>query len=63
VNVETLETELVTYFTRTRPGAHRPDDFDGFPMFMRGGKRLVFCSNRANEKPNETNVFVVDWID
>jgi Tol biopolymer transport system component len=63
VDVETLEVERVTWFERTRPGAHRSDDFDGFPMFTRDGKRLVFCSNRFNDKPNETNVFVADWVD
>ncbi len=30
-------------------------------MFTRDAKRLVFCSNRFNAKPNETNVFVADW--
>jgi len=61
VDVETREVERVTYFQRTREGAHRSDDFDGFPMFTRDGKRLVWCSNRNNDKPNETNVFVADW--
>ncbi|MDA1194736.1 MAG: hypothetical protein O2894_06090 [Planctomycetota bacterium] len=63
VDIDTGKTERVTYFERKRPGARRSDDFDGFPMFTRDGKRLVFCSNRANEKPNETNVFVADWVD
>ena len=36
--------------------------FDGFPMFSPDGRRLVFCSNRHNGKPNETNVFVADWV-
>ena len=36
--------------------------FDGFPMFSPDGKRLVFCSNRHNARPGETNVFVADWI-
>jgi len=61
VDVETGETERVTHFERRRPGEHRSDDFDGFPMFTRDGKRLVWCSNRYNDKPNETNVFVADW--
>jgi TolB protein len=61
VDVETGALERVTHFARTRPGAHRSDDFDGFPMFTHDGKRLVFCSNRFNVKPNETNVFVADW--
>ncbi len=63
VDIETLKTERVTHFARKRPGARRSDDFDGFPMFTRDGKRLVFCSNRHNDKPNETNVFVADWRD
>jgi Tol biopolymer transport system component len=63
VDTLTGETARVTHFARTREGAHRPDDFDGFPMFTRDGKRLVFCSNRWNDRPNETNVFVADWVD
>ncbi|HEY7864174.1 MAG TPA: hypothetical protein VIE39_10965 [Thermoanaerobaculia bacterium] len=63
VDVESGELERVTFFERTREGARRSDDFDGFPMFTRDGKRLVFCSNRFNDKPNETNVFVADWVD
>lgn len=39
------------------------ETFDGFPMFTHDGKKLVFCSNRFNNKPNETNVFIADWID
>ena len=63
VHIDTLETKRVTHFQRKREGAYRSDDFDGFPMFTRDGKRLVFCSNRFNDKPNETNVFVCDWVD
>jgi len=63
VDVETGKEERVTYFERTREGAHYSDDFDGFPMFTHDGKRLVFCSNRYNDKPNETNVFVADWVE
>jgi len=37
-------------------------DFDGFPMFTRDGKRLVFASNRNGKQPHETNIFVADWI-
>lgn len=37
-------------------------DFDGFPMFTRDGKRLVFASNRNGKAPHETNIFVADWI-
>ena len=63
VDVETLQVTRVTHFERRREGAHRSDDFDGFPMFTRDGKRLAFCSNRYNDKPNETNVFVADWVE
>ncbi|MHC4818469.1 MAG: TolB family protein, partial [Planctomycetota bacterium] len=63
VHIDTKKTERVTYFERHREGAYRSDDFDGFPMFTRDGKRLVWCSNRFNDKPNETNVFVADWVD
>ncbi len=63
VHVESGKTERVTWFQRKREGAHRSDDFDGFPMFTRDGKRLVFCSNRFNDKPNETNIFVAEWVD
>jgi Tol biopolymer transport system component len=37
-------------------------DFDGFPMFTRDGKRLVFASNRNGRQPHETNIFVADWV-
>jgi Tol biopolymer transport system component len=63
VHVDTLEVERVTWFERRRPGARRSDDFDGFPMFTRDGRQLVWCSNRNNDEPNETNVFVADWVD
>jgi len=63
VDVATGALERVTFFERMREGAHRSDDFDGFPMFTRDGRRLVFCSNRWNDEPNETNVFVADWED
>ncbi|MFV8754703.1 TolB family protein [Nannocystaceae bacterium ST9] len=39
------------------------DQFDGFPMFTRDGKQLVFASNREHESEGDTNVFVADWID
>ncbi len=63
VDVQTKALERVTWFERRREGSPRPDDFDGFPMFSRDGRRLLFCSNRFNDRPNETNVFVADWID
>ncbi|MCX6831799.1 MAG: hypothetical protein NT028_06630, partial [candidate division Zixibacteria bacterium] len=37
--------------------------FDGFPMWSQDGKKFVFCSNRDNEQPGETNVFIADWVD
>lgn len=39
------------------------DEFDGFPMFTRDGKRLVFASNRHHDKEGDTNVFVAEWVD
>jgi len=36
-------------------------DFDGFPMFSRDGKKIVFASNRYGSQPHETNLFVADW--
>ena len=35
--------------------------FDGFPMFSPDGTKIVWASNRQNEKANETNLFVADW--
>ncbi len=31
-------------------------------MFNRDGTKLVFCSNRYDSKPGETNVFIADWV-
>ncbi len=39
------------------------EGFDGFPMWSPDGKTFVFCSNRNNSKPGETNVFVTEWKD
>jgi TolB protein len=47
------EAERVTY----------TDEFDGFPMFTRDGKQLVFASNRHHEHEGDTNVFIAAWVD
>jgi Tol biopolymer transport system component len=39
------------------------DTFDGFPMFSRDGKKLVFASNRNAKIQGETNVFIADWVE
>jgi TolB protein len=39
------------------------EGFDGFPMWSTDGTTFVFCSNRHNSKPGETNVFVTKWIE
>ena len=38
-------------------------EFDGFPMFTRDGKKLVFASSRCNKNPRDTNVLLADWIE
>ena len=38
------------------------DTFDGFPMFSGDGRQLVWASNRHGATPNETNLFVADWV-
>ena len=38
------------------------DGFDGFPMFSRDGKKLVWISGRNGKVPHETNVFIADWV-
>ncbi len=39
------------------------DSFDGFAMFSKDGKTLVFASNRNNASMGDTNVFVADWVE
>jgi Tol biopolymer transport system component len=53
INIDGSEMEQVTFH----------GEFDGFPMFTRDGKKLVFCSNRNAAQPRQTNVFVADWVD
>ncbi len=53
INIDGSEMEQVTFH----------GEFDGFPMFTRDGKKLVFCSNRNAAKPGQTNVFIADWVD
>ena len=45
-------------------------NFNGFPMFTKDGKKLVFASNRTLTPDNEknvrnrsTNIFVDEWKD
>jgi Tol biopolymer transport system component len=37
-------------------------EFDGFPMFSPDGRHLVWCSNRNQALPRETNIFVAEWL-
>lgn len=36
-------------------------DFDGFPMWTRDGKKLLWASNRHGKVRGETNIFTADW--
>ena len=54
--------------TGAGPGAEpervtHTEEFDGFPMFTRDGKTLVFASNRHHEVAGDTNIFIADWVD
>lgn len=51
INTDGTGLEQITY----SPG------FDSFPMFSADGKKLVWVSNR-NGNPQETNIFVADWV-
>jgi Tol biopolymer transport system component len=53
INTDGTGLEQITFY----------EQFDGFPVFTADGKKLVFCSNRFNAKPGDTNVFVCDWVD
>ncbi|MCS6989378.1 MAG: hypothetical protein NZM06_07665 [Chloroherpetonaceae bacterium] len=37
-------------------------EFDGFPVFTRDGKKIIFSSNRNSKRRGDTNVFIADWI-
>ncbi len=39
------------------------ESFDGFPMFSPDGRRLVFASNRNDVNPEDTNIFIADWVE
>jgi TolB protein len=39
------------------------DAFDGFPMFSKDGRYLVFCSNRYAAEEGDTNVFITEWVE
>jgi len=36
--------------------------FDAWPVFSPDGKKLAFISNRDATEPEETNIFIADWI-
>jgi TolB protein len=58
-----LEREVET---NSEPAPERvtyDPQFDGFPMFTRDGKQLVFASNRHSAAQGDTNVFLADWVD
>ncbi|KAK6009639.1 WD40-like protein, partial [Ostertagia ostertagi] len=48
-----------SWFKVTFDGSH----FDGFPMFSRDGKKLVWSSGRGSVSSHSQNVFIADWVD
>jgi TolB protein len=53
INVDGTGLEQITLF----------ESFDGFPMFTRDGKKLIFASNRFSKKQGDTNIFIADWVE
>ena len=53
VNVDGTGLERVTW----------SEGFDGFPVFHPDGTKLVFGSNRNMSHEENTNLFLVEWID
>ena len=51
INIDGTDLERITYF----------EGFDGFPMFSPNGQYLVFASNRNQNKPGDTNIFICEW--
>ncbi len=37
-------------------------EFDGFPVFTKDGKKIIFSSNRNSKRYGDTNIFIADWI-
>ena len=36
--------------------------FESWPVFSPDGKELAFISNRNAGEPEETNLFIADWV-
>ena len=53
INLDGTGVERITY----------TGDFDGFPMFSRDGKMLVWASNRTAKTRGETNIYIADWVE
>ena len=51
INTDGTNLERITFF----------NGFDGFPMFSKNGKYLVFASNRNQKKRGDTNIFLAEW--
>ncbi len=37
--------------------------FDAWPVFSPDGEKLAFISNRDASEPEETNIFIADWVE